>query len=147
MDLKQEVYVTTKSRLLKGLIALAVALNAKNGLAAALTAALAGATASQLGIDPWPWIVGAAGAAIAFLMRAPTIGRIAVANGGISILFGGLGAPYAAALLSHYVDPVWANDLVLAAVLSIGWPFFVPIAMGWFERFASALPVRRDGGQ
>ncbi len=135
----------SKSRQL--ILAVLLALNAKNVTAATLTAATAGATAAQLGADPWPWIVGSAGAAIAFLMRAPTTRQVAIAHGAISILCGGLGAPFAASILSHYVNPVWANDLVLAAVLSIGWPFFVPLAMAWFERIFGALPVRRDGSQ
>ena len=129
------------------LIALLLTLNAKNLGAATITAATAGATAAQLGADPWPWIVGSAGAAIAFLMRAPVERRVAVTNGLISVLCGGIGAPFVASLASHYVHPVWANDLVWAAVLSIGWPFLVPLAMGWIERFSGALPARRDGSQ
>lgn len=133
--------------IMRCLVAVVLTLNAKNSFAVTLTAALAGGTASQLGADPWPWIVGATGAAIAFLMRAPTTGRIALANGAISILFGGIGAPYAASLLSHYVHPVWANDLVLAAVLSIAWPWLVPIVWGWFRKAGDALPLPKSGGQ
>lgn len=128
------------------LLALSLALNAKNLSAATATAVAAGATASHLGADPWPWIVGAAGAAIAFLVRAPTTRRVALAHGGISILCGGIGAPWVGSLLSHYVHPVWANDLVWAAVLSIGWPFFVPLLMGWIERVAATAPTRHNGG-
>lgn len=131
----------------KFLLALLLALNAKNITAATLTAATAGAVATQLGVDPLPWIVGSAGAAIAFLMRAPTAPKIALANGLISILCGGLGAPFLANIVEAKVDAIYANDLVYAAILSVAWPFFVPLVMAWVERIFGALPVNRQGGQ
>ncbi len=113
----------------------------------ATTVAAAGVTASQLGADPLPWAIGAAGAAIAFLLRAPSGAKAAIANGAISVLFGGLGAPFAARVIAHQCGDVYANDLVLAAVLSIAWPWLVPIVWGWFRKSADAMPVPKSGGQ
>lgn len=135
------------SRSCQLLLALLLTLNAKNLSAATLTAATAGAMASQLGADPWPWIVGSAGAAIAFLMRAPTTPKIALANGLISILCGGLGAPFIANIVSYKIDPIYANDLVYAAFLSVAWPFLVPLAMRYIEKWFGALPASRQEGQ
>ncbi|WP_288253751.1 hypothetical protein [uncultured Hydrogenophaga sp.] len=113
----------------------------------ATTVAAAGVTASQLGTDPLPWAVGAAGAAIAFLLRAPSGAKAAIANGAISVLCGGLGAPYAARVIAYQFGEVYANDLVLAAVLSIGWPWLVPLCMGWITRVFGAAPQPKSGGQ
>lgn len=111
------------------------------------TVATAGVTAAQLGAEPLPWVVGAGGAAIAFLLRAPTGAKVAIANGAISVLCGGLGAPFLASVIAHQFDPVYANDLVLAAVLSIGWPWLVPLGMGWVSRVFGGLPLPKSGGQ
>ncbi|WP_322470302.1 hypothetical protein SOM08_06250 [Hydrogenophaga sp. SNF1] len=126
-----------------------VTTTAAAALAATTTAttAAAGMTAAMLGADPLPWAIGAAGAAIAFLLRAPSGAKAAIANGAISVLFGGLGAPFAARVIAHQFGDVYANDLVLAAVLSIAWPWLVPIVWGWFRKSADAMPVPKSGGQ
>lgn len=126
------------------ILALLLTLNVKNITAATVTAVTAGVTAAQLGVDPWPWIIGSAGAAIAYLMRVPSDPRVAIANGGISILFGGLGAPFLANVIESKLDPAYANDLVFAAILSIGWPWLVPLAMGWVTRFVNVQPKRDE---
>ncbi len=131
----------------KSLFILAFAMNGKNVLAAVATAAAAGATAAQLGADPMPWIIGSGGAAVAFLLRRPANWDHALAHGLISVFAGGIGAPWAATVVAHYLHPVLANDLVLAAALSIGWPFLVPLAMGWITRVFGALPERKNGEQ
>lgn len=114
----------------------------------AATVATAGVTATQLGADPLPWVIGAAGAAIAFLLRSePTSAKVALGHGAISVLCGGLGAPFLASVIAHRFDPVYANDLVLAAALSIGWPWIVPLGMGWLSRVFGGLPLPKSGGQ
>lgn len=131
----------------KLILALALTFNGKNVIAAAVTAVAAGATAAQLGADPLPWIIGSGGAAVAFLLRRPASWDHALAHGLISVFAGGIGAPWAATVVAHYVNPVLANDLVLAAALSIGWPFLVPLVMDWITRVFGALPDRKNGGQ
>jgi hypothetical protein len=122
-------------------------LTGKNAMAIGTTAVMAGATASQLGADPLPWIIGSAGAAVAFLLRRPAKWDYALAHGAISVFCGGVGAPWAATVVAHYVHPVLANDLVLAFGLSIGWPVFVPWVMAWLARIFGALPAAKNGGQ
>ena len=117
------------------LTALLLTFQGKNVFAAGATAAVAGATAAQLGADPWPWIVGSGGAAVAFLLRTPATWQFALGHGAISVFAGGIGAPFAATILAHYIHPVWANDLLLAGVLSVGWPWLVPLLMERFKAF------------
>jgi len=124
--------------------ALALTLTGKNALAAATTAAVAGATAAQLGADPWPWIIGSGGAAVAFLLRTPATWQFAVGHGAISVFAGGIGAPFAASLLGYYIHPIWANDLLLAGVLSVGWPWLVPLLMERVRVFIGSTPVDRS---
>lgn len=131
----------------KLLFGLAVAFHGKNALAIGSTAIAAGVTAGHLGADPLPWIIGSGGAAVAFLLRRPAKWDYALAHGAISVFAGGIGAPWVATVVAHYVHPVVANDLVLAAVLSIGWPVLLPLAMGWVTRVFGALPERKSGGQ
>lgn len=131
----------------KTLVVLTLVINGKNALATIATAAAAGATAAQLGADPLPWIIGSGGAAVAFLLRRPANWDHALAHGLISVFAGGIGAPWAATVVAHYLNPVLANDLVLAAALSIGWPFLVPLVMAWITRVFGALPERKNGGQ
>lgn len=136
----------------KLLFVVALALSGKQAIGQVVaagggTAAVAGITAGQLGADPLPWIVGGFGAAIAFLLRQPATLKFTIAHSAISVFCGGVGAPWAATVVAHYVNPVLANDLVLAFALSIGWPVLVPLLMGWFTRVAGALPATKNGGQ
>lgn len=127
-------------------ITVGLALTWKQAMAqAAATAVVAGVTAGTLGADPLPWIVGSGGAAVAFLLRRPTTWNHALAHALISVFCGGVGAPWVATVISHYVHPVLANDLVLAAVLSIGWPVLVPIVMDKVLKHFGASPAQPTG--
>ncbi len=104
----------------------AVAVLAHKHAAAAVTAALAGATAASGGADPIPFALGAFGAVIVFAKQPPTSRLNALANTGISILIGGLVAPVAAVAVGEYVNPKLANDYAMAFALSAAWPWIVP---------------------
>jgi len=114
----------------KAAIALAIACSGKQALATAGTVAAAGVTAAHLGMDPLPWVIGAAGGTVVYAYRSPATRAHALANGIVSVFLGGVGAPYGATLVGHYVDPILANPYVLAGVLSVAWPWAAPIMWG-----------------
>ena len=101
---------------------------------ATTTGAIAGVTASQIGRDPVPWIVGAMAVTVVYAYKKPDNREKALANGVISVFLGGVGAPYMGQILSQYVSPVYANDWVLAGVLGAGWPWLLPIALALIKR-------------
>jgi hypothetical protein len=120
-------------------VVLAAGLTGKNALATSATALTAAATASQLGRDPIPWLIGAAAVTVVYAYKKPTTREHALANAVISVFLGGIGAPYVATILSRYIDPVFANDWILAGVLGAGWPWLVPIALGVVQRRADKM--------
>lgn len=113
----------------KVLFAVGLAFTGKNAAASVATVGAAGVTAIQLGADPIPWALGAFGATVVYAYRKPSTRARALVNGGISVLIGGVGAPWAAALAGHYLGAVWANDYVMAFGLSAAWPWLVPVVM------------------
>lgn len=117
-------------------LVLAVGLTGKNAIAAVTTGAVAGAVALSTGADPLPWGLGAFGAAVVYAYRRPDDRTKALVNFGISVMIGGLGAPWVASVLRHEFGDVWGNDYVLAFVLSAAWPWLVPAAFGLYERVA-----------
>lgn len=108
-------------------LALALATSGKQALATAGTVAAAGVTSAQLGMDPLPWVIGAAGSTVVYAYRSPATRAHALANGIVSIFLGGIVAPYAAAIIARYADPIFANPYVLAGVLSVAWPWAAPV--------------------
>jgi hypothetical protein len=109
-------------------IALTLALTGKQALATTATVAMAGITAVQLGADPIPWIIGAAGSTVVYAYRKPSTRAHALANGVICVFLGGVGAPFAGQLLTHYAGPLWSNEYMLAGLLSVAWPWAAPVA-------------------
>jgi hypothetical protein len=105
---------------------------------AAMTGSIAGVTASQLGRDPIPWLIGAAAVTVVYAYFRPADKPKAVANGVISVFLGGIGAPFSGAYLVkwQWVEPAPINDWALAFVLGAGWPWLVPIALDLFKRRA-----------
>jgi hypothetical protein len=96
---------------------------------AAMTGMVAAGTAVSAGLDPWPWAIGAVGAAVVFVKTPPTTRLDAIANALISVMMGGLIAPVAAVAVAEYVNPKLANDYAMALALSCLWPWVVPAAM------------------
>lgn len=123
----------------KFMLALSLAFHGKNALATGGTVLAAGVTASQLGRDPIPWLIGAAAVTVVYAYKRPTSREHALANAVISIFLGGIGAPWAATIVALYASPVFANDWVLAGVMGAGWPWLVPLALGIVRSRAKAL--------
>jgi hypothetical protein len=118
--------------------ALLFAFTGKNAAAAVTAAAVAGVTADGLGFNPVLWALGAFGASGVYAYRKPATRSHALFNGGVSVLMGGMVAPWAAAALGHYTDPVLGNEYVMALALSCAWPWLVPAAFGLYEKFAGS---------
>lgn len=98
----------------------------KQALATGATAAV---VASQIGSDPIPWAIGAFGASIMAAYRKKAAPRpVAWADAGVSIMIGGLVAPFAASVASVYWGPVWNQPYVAAAVFSPTWAY---VARRW----------------
>jgi hypothetical protein len=130
----------------KTAFALALACTGKQALATAGTVAAAGVTAAQLGMDPLPWVIGAAGSTVVYAYRSPATRAHALANGVVSVFLGGVGAPYAATLVAHYANPVLANQYVLAGVLSVAWPWAAPVVWRRAVAMFNALVQPAKGG-
>lgn len=113
---------TKKMIVLAGLLA-----SGKNAAAAVITAAAAGITASQLGHDPLPWVIGAAGSTVVYAYRKPATRAHALANGMVCVFLGGVGAPWAGTLVAFYFGQMWANEYMLAGALSVAWPWATPV--------------------
>mgnify|MGYP003516154363 FL=1 len=98
----------------------------------------AAVTASQLGRDPVPWLIGAAAVTVVYAYFRPADKPKAVANGVISVFLGGVGAPFTGAYLVkwEWIEPAQINEWALAFVLGAGWPWLVPIALDLFKRRA-----------
>ncbi len=128
-------------------MALALACTGKQALATGATIAAAGVTAAQMGADPLPWVIGAAGSTVVYAYRKPATRELALANGVVSVFLGGIGAPFAGTVLAHYVSPIWANEYVLAGVLSVAWPWAAPVL--WRRLVAAfnamTLPTKPGG--
>ena len=108
---------------------------------AATTATAAAVTASQMGRDPIPWLIGAGAVTVVYAYFRPADKAKAVANGVISVFLGGVGAPLLGAWLvsQELVAHTPINDWFLAGILGAGWPWLVPIALDFIKR-------RSDGG-
>jgi hypothetical protein len=117
-------------------LALLLATTGKQALATVATVATAAATASHFNVDPIPWVIGAAGGTVVYAYRTAASRAHALANGLISVFLGGVGAPYAAVAVSHYIDPVLANPYLMAGVLSATWPWAAPVV--WRKLQATA---------
>jgi len=110
----------------------------KNAVAAAAVSVTAGLTASHLGRDPVPWLIGAAAVTVVYAYWRPADKPKALANGVISVFLGGIGAPLAGAQFVkwEWLEPAPINDWALAFVLGACWPWLVPIALKFIERRA-----------
>lgn len=108
-------------------LAVLAAIWAPQSWAAAATAATAGATAALTGIDPWPWVIGGFGGAIVYVKKPASTRLDAAANSLISVIIGGIVAPFAASMAAEYVSPKAANTYAFAFVLSAAWPWLVPM--------------------
>ncbi len=104
-----------------------------------VAAGVAGTTAHQLGRDPVPWLIGAAAVTVVYAYFRPADKPKAIANGVISVLLGGIGAPFLGAYLVkwEWIDPAPINDWLVAGVLGAGWPWLVPVLFDLFKRRAT----------
>lgn len=118
--------------------AAALLATSKNAAAAVAAGVAAGVSASTFGRDPVPWVLGAAAATVVYAYRRPETRAHALANGVISVFLGGVGAPYTGSILTRYIDPVFANDWVLAGILGAGWPWLAPLALSFIKRKSEA---------
>lgn len=110
---------------------------------ATTTAAAAGITASQMGQDPVPWLIGAGAVTVVYAYFRPADKAKAVANGVISVFLGGVGAPLLGAWLvsQGWVQHAPINDWFLAGILGAGWPWLVPLVLDFIRR---RTEVRND---
>ena len=117
----------------------------KTWAAGAATAATAGAVATAVSIDPWPWVIGGFGAAIVYVKRPAASKADAVINSMISVLIGGIISPWAAAAVGEYISPNLANSYPLALILSSLWPWLVPLAMSKLRDWQ--VPAKQGRGE
>lgn len=116
-------------------VVLATLFASKNSLAGSAGAgALGAALAASLGFDPLPWIIGAIGGIIV-RVKMPTTSRVdSIINGVISVMLGGLAAPWGSKLIAFKGLPEPGVYLV-AFVLAAAWP--------WIATFIGRLAQRK----
>jgi hypothetical protein len=112
----------------KIIIGFALAMSGKNAAATVTAVAAAGITSFQIGLDPIPWAIGAMASTVVYAYRTPSTRSKALANGLVCIFIGGVCAPWTSQLVRFYYDAVWANDYVLAGIMSAAWPWAAPVA-------------------
>lgn len=128
-------------------LAMALAFTGKNALATGASVVVAGVTAVQLGVDPWPWVIGAMGSTVVYAHKRGATAAHSLSNGVISLLMAGLGAPYAGVLVGKHVGEDYANTYVLAAILSAAWPWLLPFAWGLIRgRVTAKVGAAETGG-
>ena len=120
----------------------ALALSAKHAAASVVTAGIAaGVTSTQIGMDPIPWAIGAAGATVVQAhFKVDTRGK-AFSNWVICIFMGGIIAPWVGLLISDNYPGVWSNDYVLAGFLSVAWPWLTPVLWERAKQAIQALVI------
>lgn len=137
--------MTTIFRLSAAILAL---FHSNGVLAGTIATVAAGLTASQAGIDPMPWVIGALGATVVYAYRQPLSRQQALADGVICIFIGGVVAPWAGALIAQEYGRAWSNHYVLAGVMSVAWPWAVPVlwekALRTFKAFVGIKDVKND---
>lgn len=121
------------------LLALSLLATGKHASAAVAAGVAAGVTALQVGSDPLPWVIGAAGSTVVYAYRKPATRAHAVANGVVCVFLGGVVAPWAGTLLAFYMGALWANEYVLAGALSVAWPWATPVVWGKAVAMFNAL--------
>jgi hypothetical protein len=128
-------------------LALTLACTGKQAAATVATVTTAGVTASQMGLDPMLWAIGAAGSTVVYAYRTPATRAHALANGVVCVFLAGVGAPYAAAVMLQYVHPVWANEYMLAGVMSVAWPWAAPVIWKQSVAVFRAFTGQQKGGR
>lgn len=108
---------------------LAALMASKHSIAASTLTGFAGVYfASTLGFDPWPWILGILGGVIIRVKLPPTSRPDGLVNGAISVVLGGVVAPWGSTAMAATVGPSIAPDpYVLAFALACLWPWLANI--------------------
>lgn len=109
----------------------------------AVAAGLAsGASAFISGLDPLRWGLSAFGMAVVWAYFPATTRSKTLVNAGISLVLGGVVAPWCAVAVGVYVNPKLSNDYVTAFFLSASWPWLIqygiPAVTGWLKRKVEA---------
>lgn len=107
------------------LAALMASKNAIGGIVT--TGALAAAISPALGFDPLTWILGAIGGVVIRVKLPPTTRPDSIANGVISVILAGLGAPMVTHWLS--IGGVHANIYLVSFIIAACWPWV--LSVGW----------------
>lgn len=116
--------MTIRTKILAAIFSL---IASKHSLAATTLTGIAGAYfATQLGFDPWPWVLGILGGVIVRVKLPPTSRIDGLVNGVISVTLAGVFAPWCAILLDDLMgSKIAPNEYVLAFALACLWPWVV----------------------
>jgi hypothetical protein len=98
-----------------------------------------------------PWVLGLMGSAIVHAHFPPRSSAMAVSNGIISVVLGGLGGPVVVGLLGHYLGISTGIKAMLLAsfVLAAAWPWVAPSlwdgVKGMWSGFVTGFAKRQGG--
>ena len=122
----------------KLVLMMATLLASKHAVAASIaTAATVAVVAPAIGFDPLTWFFSGIGAVAARLKIIETSRQVAIANGIISVVLGGLGSPYALALVMKFdypQPPIYLCAFLLALLWPVIWDKLVAL---WDKKVAS----------
>lgn len=111
----------------KIIVALLSLIASKHSIAAStLTGIVGGYVATTLGFDPWTWMLGAFGGVIIRAKLPPSSRPDGLINGSISVMLGGLVAPWLSlALATTWGHQLAPNVYVTAFILASAWPWMI----------------------
>jgi hypothetical protein len=99
-----------------------------------------------------PWVLGLLGSTIVHAHFPPRSSSMAVSNGVISVVLGGLGGPVAAEVIRYYLwFPSGMNGVLLASfALAAAWPWVAPALWdgirGMWTGFVTGFSKRQTDG-
>ena len=119
------------------------------------TAGAAGAgtsvlVAAGIGLDLWPFVIGAIGATVVIAAQQPRTRQLTWIHSVVSVFLGGVGGPFASSIaslfLTKYLDlPSVDNQLtqlMCAGILSAGWPWFGPFVWDQIKKRGDAAGAK-----
>lgn len=130
----------------KRVVLAGTALGSSKTASAAGSAVSVGAAAG-LGLELLPFVVGAVGATVVITAQPPRTRGTAWAHSVVSVFAGGVGGPWVSetgnAMAMHYFETPNFNTLLthimLAGLLSAGWPWFGPLVWEVVRKRIKAL--------
>lgn len=113
-------------------------------IAGSSAAAATAASAFALGFDVWPWVLGAFGASIVQVYKAPESRPKAIINSSISVVVGGVVSPFVTSYswIRENFDDRFIATYAVSFLLAAAWPWVLPIFMTLLKSISEKFILR-----